>query len=75
MPTENQNQSSPTGFIDLPGQPTGTTGNQANAMPRACAREHGDYSDGDYAVAVKTAQAPSLEDSTFSQTLTARCAR
>ena len=42
------------------------------AMPRACARELGDYAEGDYAVAVKTQDAPSMEESEFASTLRAR---
>ena len=57
----------------LPEQPTGSNIAPSNAMPSACAREHGDYSDGDYSVAVLTASAPSVEESNFSETLRARC--
>ena len=42
------------------------------AMPRACAREMGDYSEGDYAEAVKTKQAPTMQDSTFFEVIQSR---
>ena len=42
------------------------------AMPSACARELGDYAEGDYAVSVKTQEAPSMEESEFAELIQAR---
>ena len=42
------------------------------AMPRACAREMGDYSEGCYTEAVKTRQAPTMEDSEFADLIQSR---
>ena len=42
------------------------------ALPRAAAREMGDYADGDYAEAVKTAEAPTMEDSDFADLIQSR---
>ena len=42
------------------------------ALPRAAAREMGDYCDGTYKEAVKTAEAPSMEESNFAELIQAR---
>lgn len=38
------------------------------AVPSSAAKELGDYAEGDYAVAVKTQDAPDVEDSHFART-------
>ena len=42
------------------------------AVPRAAAREMGDYADGNYAEAQKTAEAPTMQESQFADLIQSR---
>ncbi|WP_298914486.1 hypothetical protein [uncultured Algimonas sp.] len=49
----------------LPDNPTSDCADGSCAMPRSLSKELGDYAEGDYAVAAKTKDAPSMQDSQF----------